>query len=358
MSLDNAPISMTKGQEETVRYLRGQADACAMVGSPLYEHLLDAAADDVERGGAVWPLLEPFVGRPLSYGAPLKLLGAVHRLVLEGSAPQLAELYPSAGGALDLDRSWPAFEQTLAEHADRLPSLIERPVQTNEVGRSAALLGGFLTVARETGLPLRLLELGTSAGLNLRWDRYLYSAGERRWGDPSSNVLQLLDPASAPLLDTDAVVGSRRGCDTHPLDPSSLEDRLTLMSYVWPDQTWRFSLLTAALEEAAKAPALVEQADAADWIENALAERVPNVATIVFHSLVLFWMGRRERARITGAISAAAAEATRHSPFAWLKMEAAGEQADVVLTTWPGGEQRTLARAGYHGRPVTWLAGS
>ena len=38
------------------------------------------------------------------------------------------------------------------------------------MSRSSALIGGYLLVARETGLPLRVLETGASAGLNLRWN--------------------------------------------------------------------------------------------------------------------------------------------------------------------------------------------
>ena len=37
-------------------------------------------------------------------------------------------------------------------------------------------------------------------------------------------------------------------------------------------------------------------------------------------------------------------------------MEAGEEQADVRLTTWPGGEARVLARATFHGPPVRWVA--
>jgi hypothetical protein len=39
-------------------------------------------------------------------------------------------------------------------------------------------------------------------------------------------------------------------------------------------------------------------------------------------------------------------------------MEAGGDQADVRLMTWPGGEARLLARASYHGMPVEWIAGA
>ena len=44
------------------------------------------------------------------------------------------------------------------------------------------------------------------------------------------------------------------------------------------------------------------------------------------------------------------------TPLSWLLMEADGDATSVEATVWPGGETRVLARAGYHGRPVRWLA--
>ena len=327
---------MTEAQAEIARYVDGQARVCEMLGAPLYASMLDAATGQVERGRTLWSVLEPFAGEPKSYGLPLKLMGAVHRLVLEGRAPELAPFYPSVGGSPDLEAAPLAFEAVIERHAGELGELIARPVQTNEVGRCAALLGGFLEVARQTGLDLRLLEIGASAGLNLRWDRYLYNAGEASWGNPDSKVRCLLDPATAPPLDVEAIVGSRRGCDTAPLDPADEQDRITLLSYVWPDQAWRLELLRAALDEAAAAPVLVENADAVDWIGNALDESVPGVATVVFHSLVWFWMDEPTRERLKQTITAAGERATKHRPLAWLRMENGDDQANVDLTIWPG----------------------
>src|SRR6185436_3701388 len=115
--------------------------------------------------------------------------------------------------------AWPALRAALAAHAPELRALVDRPVQTNEVGRSAVLLGGFLLLARAHGLPLRLLEIGASAGLNLRWDHYRYEGAGVAWGDAASPV-RLTDVFEVPPpLAVTAEVNTRAGCDASPVDP-------------------------------------------------------------------------------------------------------------------------------------------
>src|SRR5262245_33057934 len=196
--------------------MRRQARTCRTAGSPFYGLLLDSAAADVERGGPCWRAVSGEM--PRRTALPLRFMGAVHRLVLAGEAPQLARHYPSTGGA-DTGDPWPAFRATVEEHGDRLRALVAQPNQTNEVRRCATLLCGFLLVAAETGLPLRLLELGASAGLLLRWDRYRYLAPSGAWGPAESPlVLDNLFSQECPLLETAAVVVERRGCDPVPID--------------------------------------------------------------------------------------------------------------------------------------------
>jgi hypothetical protein len=153
-----------------------------------------------------------------------------------------------------------------------LRELVHRPVQTNEVGRCAALLGGFLEVARHTGLPLRLLEVGAAGGLILRWDQYRYEAGHEGWGNSHSRVrITGVFGAEHPRFDVLAKIVERRGCDASPIDPGTEEGRLTLQSYVWPDQVERFRQLVAAIDVARRVSAHVEQGNAPDWVETALA---------------------------------------------------------------------------------------
>jgi hypothetical protein len=244
----------------------------------------------------------------------------------------------------------------LADHPEEVTGHLDRPVQTNEVGRCRGLIGGFLLVAQDTQLPLAVLEVGASAGLNLRFDQYRYSSGGASFGDPDSPVrFDDVFESATPPVDADLVVAERRGCDASPLDPRSSEDRLTLMSYVWPDQTERFRQLDAAFQVAAREDLTVERAGAAEWAQRVLAERREGVATVLFHSIVVQYLTADEGTALHEAVTGAGSRATSDAPFAWLFMEPGRDQADVRLTLWPGGEERLLAHAGYHSSQVEWL---
>jgi hypothetical protein len=80
------------------------------------------------------------------------------------------------------------------------------------------------------------------------------------------------------------------------------------------------------------------------------------VATVVYHSIVLQYLDQTSRDRVAAAIAAAGARASVAAPFAWLRMEPGGEQAEVRLTLWPDGGERLVATTGFHGRDVRWLA--
>ena len=153
-------------------------------------------------------------------------------------------------------------------------------------------------------------------------------------------------------------VAGRAGCDAQPVDPASEEGRLTLRSYLWPDQTERLRLLDAALEVASRVPAPVARARAADWLERRLAEPGAGACTVVFHSIVMQYVPEDERERIDALLAEAGAAAGPEAPLARLAMEPGGEEAELRLTLWPGGEERLLAASGYHGADVRWLAGA
>ena len=87
---------------------RAQARGCAVTGSPIYASLLERAADDLAAGGPFADPVSDYRGRPLLDALPLRILGAVHGMVLEGRAPALAAFYPSAGGRFEPEGAWRA----------------------------------------------------------------------------------------------------------------------------------------------------------------------------------------------------------------------------------------------------------
>lgn len=346
---------MTEGPRDVAAALREQASWCERQGSPFYHFLLLRLAENVESYGICWKMLEPRAADPHRMKLPLRFLAAVHRLVLEGKLPSLARHFPSAGGMGDAAATWPALLAALDQHGPEILARLPETVQTNEVKRSSALLPGFLEVARRTQLPLRLLELGSSAGLNLRWDHYRYEANDSAWGPPDSPmVFRDMFTTDPPQFHVAAAsVAERRGCDLKPIDPLSDEGHLTLQSFLWPDQLDRFERLDRAIEVARRVPATVNRADAVTWLAAQLSRPHPGVATVVFHSIVLLYLSPDAQTRVTETLHCAGEQATSEAPLAWLSMEPDGEgQDNVHLTMWPGGTRRAIANAGYHGGAV------
>lgn len=323
--------------EPVAAQLRVQAAHCARLGSPLYADLLERAATDAEEGGPVASVLRGHESDPPNSMLALRLMGAVHRRLLEGALPNM---------------EWSTFRRALVDDAAAIRPLLCRPVQTNEVGRCAALLPGFLAVAKRTGMPLRLLEVGASAGLNLLWDRYRYESAGFAWGDEASNPRIAFELHGGPPVTTQVDVFHRRGCDLSPVDPIGEEGRLTLLSFVWADQADRLDRLRAALATAAELPVAVDRAGAAEWTAGQLSDLPTGVVTVLFHSIVMQYLPEDERLRFERLVRSAGEVATAAAPLAWLRMEPAGGCAEVRLACWPGGEDTVLARSGYHGNPV------
>lgn len=335
-----------------------QAQWCYRLGSPLYGALLEHCASDLRRGRSkLVDLLAPYYDEPPESALALRLMAAVHRLALAGKASELAAHYPSCGGDGDPRAAWAAFTDIVAVHARTLSREIAEPVQTNEVSRAAALLGGFLTVAARFGLPLRLLELGASAGFLLRFDRYRYCARNWSWGPPDSPLRfddHFLD-ATLPLRSEPIAVATRRGCDLTPIDATSEAGRLRLRSFVWADQLDRLARLQGACTVARSMPAMVDRADATAWLAAQLGRPTLGIATVVFHAVVMQYLPEASRAAVDRLLERAGAYATCDAPLARLSLEPRSG-ANLILQLWPSGEEVGLARASLHGRDITWLA--
>jgi hypothetical protein len=344
----------TPGPDEWAGRFEAQAGACAELGSALYGRLLRAMADDIRSGGPTWDVVSARADLRFGQAGPLRLAGAAHRLALAGEAPRFATLLPSCGGTVPdgddvLAAAWLAL---VAEHAPSLRAGLDREVQTNEVARAA----GLGLAAAATGFDsVTLVEVGCSGGLNLRMDRFRIDLGGVVLGRPDAAVRLAPDVRGVvdPGLRLPDVV-DRVGIDPHPIDATSDEGRLTLLSFVWPDQSERFARISAAIDEARSAPArLVRTDDTAGTLAEVLAGDGP---TLVQHSIVWQYIPTDVRWAVTSRIEEAGERATAAAPLAWVRYEPDEwnrARAAVWLRTWPGGADRLVAHVDYHGR---WIA--
>ncbi|MBA3743038.1 DUF2332 domain-containing protein [Sporichthya sp.] len=346
-------------------HLRRQGAACGDIGSPMYEALLSFAADDYAAGGPVAEVCRGWTLEPGPAVLALRLAGTVHRFALSGQAPDLARFYPSVAGEdvepFDPGAAWTAFRDVLVARPEEVRAGLASPPQTNEIGRSAVLIGGLLHLRARFDLPVRLVEIGASAGLNLRPDQVRIDLAHGDSVGPGWSPVTLYDPwhGSLPPLDLPIEIVERRGTDLDPVDVAAAAGRLRLLSYVWPDQAVRINRLHGAFDLAAALPIPVVQEDAVRTV-SAL-KPAPGTATVIWHSVMAQYLSNAGRAELDAAFDDLGALATPDAPVARLAFEAnrfpspAGVLFGLTLQTWPGGAVTPLASAHPHGDTVTWL---
>jgi hypothetical protein len=277
------------------------------------------------------------------WDTPLTLAAGLHHLVLEGRAS-----WDDVLGALKVHRAF--LGRFVAEHG----------VQTNEVQRSWFLLPCFLEVTRRTGAgQLDLVELGSSAGLNLLWDRYRYRYQCGTWGSAAAELElggEERRPVPAELLSVRPRVRDRVGIDLAPIDVSRDEGELLLKSFVWPDQTWRLQQLDRAVAGLRVDPPRIVHGDVVEELPRVLADRREGAFTVAFQTALRGYLPDEGFRSVLQAVE----EAAQKSPVALISTQRPARDVHdywgVFLTMWPGGRRVLLAHADFHGAWLEWLA--
>ena len=289
------------------------------------------------------------VGQPI----PNLWFAAVKRTVASFPGSKLAEHYRRAKAG---DRPAPglgrAFTEFALAHRDQVVQYLEtRMVQTNEVGRCAYLMPGFLAIAAENpGQPLALLDVGASAGLNLNWDRYRYRylSGDEFGPADSGVVIECDARQGLPRLPTEFPrVNFRVGIDLAPVDLGDDEEYKWLQALVWPEHPGREALLTAARDVWLQSPPTVLRGDAVELLPGALKDIPVDSALCVFHCHTLNQFSAEARARFESILQTTSMERVVYH------MPSEGER--VSLRRMVNGSATTLltARRQAHGK---WIA--
>ncbi|PKR76768.1 DUF2332 domain-containing protein [Halalkalibacillus sediminis] len=256
------------------------------VGScELYKELSFQIAEDEE-------ILEMCTYAQKGQPAPNLLFGAVHYLQLKGNSHGLKEFYQSlVDNPQPPKEAFPYFKDFCQKHRNEIISLLEtKLVQTNEVRRCAYLYPAFCYIHEKVKRPLALIEIGTSAGLQLLFDHYQYSyETEEVFGDRKSDVFVTSEVRSEQppfLYDTPPPVSYRFGLDLHINDLSDPEDELWLKALIWPDHSHRRDLFENASEYVKSNPLNLIEGDGVALLPG-IVEQIPQESVIcVFHTHV------------------------------------------------------------------------
>jgi len=344
--------------DQILKQFADQALACEHLGSPLTARICRATARVIDERTQFGRRILSWDGDPYADNVALRAAGGLHALARTNWEPALTSVYPPNNASehtLGI-----AIRDTLTRHDRFLADRLSSPPQTNEVARSAIILGAMLSVAEVTGQPLEIFEIGASAGLNLGFDGYRYALGEGRgWGDPGAPLtLECAWRGSVPSLVAPLTIIGRHGCDLQPIDPDLGADRERLLSFVWADQTHRLARLDTALKLAAAAHRQVNRGDAAEWLEQKFAvPQQPGVTRVLFHSIVWQYLPTITQDRISALLQRLGQSASLEAPLAHIAIEAdatPSKGARIDMTLWPTGTRLTLGRGDFHGSWADW----
>ncbi|MBL4666515.1 MAG: DUF2332 family protein [Sneathiella sp.] len=270
----------------------------------------------------------------------------------------LAALYPPNSDKYEDQDLWVAIKNAIDRNMKFALERLQSAPQTNEVRRSGILVPGFMEIAEVTGLSKFVMsEVGASAGLNLIWDAYSYTLAGKAWGDETSGIhLQPEWEGDHPKFSEITVIG-REGCDLFPINLEDEQQCRRLQSYIWPDQEDRMRRTQGAIELFKKSAETVKAEDAIPWLKRRLDERHNGMVHVVYNSIAWQYLPEDSQKAGMALLQKAGEQATPDAPLAWLSLEADGKGpgAALMLTVWPAGETRELARGDFHGRWVKWF---
>lgn len=244
---------------------------------------------------------------------PNLLFASVHYLLLSGSDHKLKEFYPSVtDNPLPVEEAFASFKDFCLHHRDEIIGLLQsKLVQTNEIRRCTYLYPSFCYIYNKVRQPLSLIEIGTSAGLQLLWDKYSYSYGtEDTYGDPNSSVhlTAELKNGHIPSLSYKAPpISSKVGIDLNVINLADQDDLLWMKSLIWSEHKERLELLEKAARLFNTHSVNLVEGDGVSLLPT-FVEQVPTDSILcIFHTHVANQMPEAEKWRLMDNVRAVGA---------------------------------------------------
>jgi hypothetical protein len=332
--------------------LARQAVVLRLLGQPFVAALLDAGQRQLHRAPRTEALICGWRGDAAAAGLAMRFNGALHALARADGTTRLSALLRHEHEDFD-----DAVGAAVAAQDAFIANWMRHPPQTNEVARAGAIMAALIVVAAQVDMPFTLLELGSSAGLNLNLGRYRYDLGGRCIGPDRSPVVVAPVWRGPPPPAATVRIDAARGVDLRPLDMADAAARERLSSFTWTDDPVRAGLLTQAIALAQAHPPVIDADDLTRWLPRQLETPQPvDTCRVIFHSMVLQYLAPQQRHAIVGQIGQAGLRADGKRPLAWIGFEWTECRSEVrlMLTCWPDGISRHLATCHPYGEWIEW----
>ena len=335
---------------------RLQARYCEAMAAPITARVCLGLAEGLTRETAVGARALGWPGEPVADALALRYVGGLHALHRARVDPALSAVFSGT----TVEGVGDVLAGVLRRHDAALLPWLGGPPQTNEAGRSAGLMTGLLHLAERFGPRVELLEIGSSAGLNLAVDRFRFDLGGTVVGPEEAELAIVPGWRGPPPPQVPVEIVSVRGVDIAPVDVRDPAQAARLEAYVWVDAAERLVRLETAIGMVREGGVVLDEGDAADWLEARLAEPQPaGVTRVLMHSVVWQYLPLATRERIRAMMDAAGAQATMERPLGWVMMEPDRDlhRHEVRVQGWPGETPMELVALTHaHGAWVEGLA--
>jgi len=297
-------------------------------------------------------------GQPI----PNLFYGAIHYLLLQSEVEELAIYYPSISRRPSLRIPIDLIQDFCERRAAEIvPLLKQRIVQTNAINRTAYLMP-IVASLFPSDIPLNLVDIGTSSGLTLNFDRYQYDYGDHlQWGNSEVKVKSDILVGQLPSFQRMANIKRKIGIDQHPLDLKKAENGTWLKALIWPDSGARFIRMNAAIETAKNSEIVLYKADQPAAFRSIIDSLSVAEQLLVYHTHVLYQFTVPQRQAFRGMLD----EVGQNRDMYYLAVEANrvfdGLMANkpgvkMVLTQYKEGkkQQTVLGETNGHANWIKW----
>ncbi|MGP4040953.1 DUF2332 domain-containing protein [Gracilibacillus sp. D59] len=317
--------------------------------SRMYEYLSFKLAEDKN-------LLELTMHTRKGQPVPNLLFGAVHYLLLKGTDHKLKEFYPSVvQNPRSVEESFDYFKDFCSQFKDEIILILKNKiVQTNEVRRCSYLYPTFCYISNIVQKPLALIEIGTSAGLQLLWDKYSYSYGTNEiYGDKNSSVYitsEVKGENPQFLQENIPPVASRVGIDLNIIDITNDEDYLWLQALIWPNHHNRRDLFHNAAEYVRKNQLTLIEGDGVELLSDLSKQISKDHSICVFHTHVANQMPSKVKKRLLEQVKSIGTDREIFHIYNNI------QDRDLHLDYYMDGKEYTnkIAKTEGHGRWFSW----